>query len=115
MLQQAFGLWVQVANRSKGRNSPEALRTAFQHIYQSWATVRCATPTFHLSRAFGSREGGTLSVGANNLFEIRPDRVNAEGLRVAALAGSPAVEIYPNFSAFGVNGGYYYARVTLAF
>jgi iron complex outermembrane receptor protein len=57
----------------------------------------------------------TLSIGANNLFDIRPDRVNEAGLRVAALAGSPAVEIYPNFSAFGVNGGYYYARATFAF
>lgn len=57
----------------------------------------------------------TLSVGANNLFDKRPKRVNEDGLRVAALAGSPAVEVYPNFSAFGVNGGYYYARATLAF
>jgi iron complex outermembrane receptor protein len=57
----------------------------------------------------------TLSLGANNLFDKRPKRVNEDGLRVAALAGSPAVEVYPNFSAFGVNGGYYYARATLAF
>lgn len=57
----------------------------------------------------------TLGVGANNLFDVRPNRVDADGLRVAALAGSPAVEIYPNFSAFGVNGGYYYARATFAF
>ncbi|MES2442465.1 MAG: TonB-dependent receptor [Pseudomonadota bacterium] len=57
----------------------------------------------------------TLSLGANNLFDIRPDRVNDAGLQVAALAGSPAVEIYPNFSAFGINGGYYYARLRFAF
>lgn len=57
----------------------------------------------------------TLSVGANNLFDVRPRRVNEEGLEVAAMAGSPAVEIYPNFSPFGVNGGYYYARAKFAF
>jgi iron complex outermembrane receptor protein len=57
----------------------------------------------------------TLSVGANNLFDVRPRRVNEDGLRVAAAAGSPAVEIYPNFSAYGVNGGYYYARASLSF
>ncbi len=57
----------------------------------------------------------TLSLGANNLFDVRPKRVDAAGLRVAALAGSPAVEIYPNFSAFGVNGGYYYLRAAFAF
>jgi iron complex outermembrane receptor protein len=64
---------------------------------------------FRLTRAL------TFSVGANNLFDVRPNRVNEAGLQVAALAGSPAVETYPNFSAYGVNGGYYYARVSLAF
>jgi iron complex outermembrane recepter protein len=56
-----------------------------------------------------------LSAGANNLFDKRPNRVNQAGLAVAAAAGSPAVEIYPNFSAFGINGGYYYARARLNF
>jgi iron complex outermembrane receptor protein len=36
-------------------------------------------------------------------------------LAVAGEAGSPAVEIYPKFSAFGINGGYYYARARLSF
>jgi iron complex outermembrane receptor protein len=57
----------------------------------------------------------TLSVGANNLFDIRPRRVNAKGLAVEAAVGSPAVEIYPKFSPFGINGGYYYARANLRF
>ena len=52
--------------------------------------------------------GQDLAVGVSHV-------IDADGLRVAALAGSPAVEIYPNFSAFGVNGGYYYARATFAF
>jgi iron complex outermembrane receptor protein len=66
-----------------------------------------------VSRGFG--DALTLSIGSNNLLDIRPKRVNEAGLRVAALAGSPAVEVYPNFSAFGINGGYYYARATFAF
>ncbi|MBV9529461.1 TonB-dependent receptor [Sphingomonas sp.] len=57
----------------------------------------------------------SVSVGANNLFDKRPNRVNAEALAVAAAAGSPAVEIYPKFSAFGINGGYYYARARVNF
>jgi iron complex outermembrane receptor protein len=57
----------------------------------------------------------TFSLGADNLFDKRPDLVNQAGLHVAALAGDPAVEIYPKFSAFGVNGGYYYARLRFAF
>lgn len=53
----------------------------------------------------------TLTVGANNLFAIHPDRVNAAGLAASAAAGNPAVEVYPAFSPFGINGGFYYAKV----
>lgn len=52
-----------------------------------------------------------LSIGANNLFDTRPNRVNADGLAASAAAGNPAVEIYPSFSPFGINGGYYFARI----
>ncbi|MEO7865664.1 MAG: TonB-dependent receptor [Sphingomicrobium sp.] len=52
----------------------------------------------------------SVSIGANNLFDVRPNRVNGTGLRVAALAGDPAVEIYPKYSPYGINGGYYFVR-----
>ena len=52
----------------------------------------------------------SISAGAINLFDVRPNRVNAAGLRIAALAGDPAVEIYPKYSPYGINGGYYYVR-----
>ena len=51
-----------------------------------------------------------VSLGAVNLFDVRPHRVNAAGLQVAALAGDPANEIYPKYSPYGINGGYYYLR-----
>jgi iron complex outermembrane receptor protein len=57
----------------------------------------------------------SVTAGAINLFDKRPNRVNAEALAVAGAAGSPAVEIYPKFSAFGINGGYYYARARVSF
>jgi len=60
-------------------------------------------------------KGLTLSMGANNLFDMRPNRVNQAGLQVAALAGDPAVEIYPKYAPYGINGGYYYARASVAF
>lgn len=58
-------------------------------------------------RLFGNL---ALSAGAINLFNVKPNRVNATGLRIAALAGDPAVEIYPKYSPYGINGGYYYVR-----
>ena len=41
--------------------------------------------------------------------------MNAAGLAASAAAGNPAVEVYPAFSPFGINGGFYYARVGYRF
>jgi iron complex outermembrane receptor protein len=57
----------------------------------------------------------TLSAGASNLFDVFPNRVNADGLAASAAAGNPAVEIYPSFSPFGINGGTWFARLDLTF
>jgi iron complex outermembrane receptor protein len=56
-----------------------------------------------------------LSIGANNLFDIKPNKVNANGLAASAAAGNPAVEIYPSFAPFGINGGYYFGRIGIEF
>ena len=39
----------------------------------------------------------------------------AEGLAVQWAAGSPGNEIYPKYTAWGINGGYYYAQLRLNF
>lgn len=57
----------------------------------------------------------SLKVGATNLFDVYPERVQPEGLAASAAAGNPAVEIYPAFSPFGINGGFWYARVDYRF
>jgi iron complex outermembrane receptor protein len=58
----------------------------------------------------------TLSVGANNLFNQYPDHVNATLLaEQRANLDNAAVTVYPSFSPFGINGGYYYARAGFKF
>jgi iron complex outermembrane receptor protein len=58
----------------------------------------------------------SLSIGANNLFNKYPDQVNATLLAERrANLDNGAVPIYPSFSPFGINGGYYYARASLKF
>ncbi|RVT89065.1 TonB-dependent receptor plug domain-containing protein [Sphingomonas crocodyli] len=47
----------------------------------------------------------TLSAGANNLFDVYPQR---EGLIAADGSGA-----YGNFAPFGLSGGFYYGRVTV--
>jgi iron complex outermembrane receptor protein len=69
----------------------------------------------------------TLSVGANNLFNVRPDRqptevpvdtvlTSAPGYTLAAY-GVPTYGgmIYGTNSPFGLNGGFYYARIGIKF
>ena len=57
-----------------------------------------------------------LTVGANNLFNVYPDRVNAF-LRDEYFRNNSNgyVTQYPTFSPFGINGGYYYGKVTVTF
>jgi iron complex outermembrane receptor protein len=58
----------------------------------------------------------SVSLGANNLFNKYPDQVNATLLAERrANLDNGAVTIYPTFSPFGINGGYYYARVSTKF
>ncbi|WP_426197641.1 TonB-dependent receptor plug domain-containing protein [Massilia sp. DWR3-1-1] len=58
----------------------------------------------------------TLAVGANNLFNQYPDRNNAALIAAQnAALNTGAVNQYPSFSPFGINGGYYYARMNYAF
>ena len=57
-----------------------------------------------------------LSVGANNLFDIKPPLTPIVG----GVAGTPVdgalvYKVPYNFSPFGINGGYYYGRVTINF
>ena len=64
---------------------------------------------YHLS------DSVTVSAGADNLFNVYPDRVSAAAIRASAQAGNPAVEIYPAFSAIGIDGGYYFGKVRVSF
>jgi iron complex outermembrane receptor protein len=68
-----------------------------------------------LDVAFAVTKSISLAAGADNLFNKRPHRVSAEALAVAGAVGTPAVEIYPKFTAWGINGGYYYAQARLNF
>ena len=56
----------------------------------------------------------TLAIGANNLFNRYPNQVNSGNYNVeAASFDNAAVEKYSPFSPFGIDGGFYYARIEL--
>jgi iron complex outermembrane receptor protein len=75
-----------------------------------------ATAITDLELSYRLSNAWTLSVGANNLFNEYPDMVNPALLaEQRANLDNSAVTIYPSFSPFGINGGYYYARASFKF
>ena len=57
-----------------------------------------------------------LTIGANNLFNKYPDKLNPD-YRNTFLTGNANgyVTQYPTFSSFGINGGYYYGKIAYTF
>ena len=59
-----------------------------------------------------------LTIGANNLFNKYPTQRSKALIRDAELANNErgySTSKYPLFSPFGINGGYYYARINVTF
>ncbi len=58
----------------------------------------------------------SVSIGANNLFNTYPDKLNPALVADWRENGdNAAVQKYPSFSPFGINGGYYYAKANYTF
>jgi iron complex outermembrane receptor protein len=101
-LRQAF------YGRSESLDSSDGAVYYRNEIKPTWIT--------DLELAYALTRAWTISVGANNLFNTYPDQVNASLLAERrANLDNGAVGIYPSFSPFGINGGYYYARASLKF
>ena len=57
----------------------------------------------------------TLSIGANNLFNERPPSIATVPGTTTLVNGGNVFDAPLTFSPYGINGGYYYGRVKLAF
>jgi len=69
-----------------------------------------------VSVAYDLTSDVTITLGANNLFNTYPDKLNAGLLRSYQRAGDVgAVLQYPSFSPFGFDGGYYFGRLSYRF
>jgi iron complex outermembrane recepter protein len=75
-----------------------------------------ATPITNIILSYAPSAELKLSLGADNVFNVFPNRENTSLIRTYVLANDGAgTYVYPNFSPYGSNGGYYYGRVTLTF
>lgn len=82
----------------------------------SYPTVISATPITNIDISWAATEHLTFTLGAQNLFNQYPEGVNEELLETyRADDDNSAVAIYPSFSPFGINGGYYYGKVSFRF
>ena len=69
-----------------------------------------------LSMAYDVTATVTVTLGADNLFNVYPEKLNAGLLRSYQRAGDVgAVLQYPSFSPFGFDGGYYFGRLSYRF
>jgi iron complex outermembrane recepter protein len=74
------------------------------------------TAITNLDIAYGFTDHLTLSIGATNLFNRFPNKLNSNILnREIAAQDNAAVTQYPLFSPFGINGGFYYGKVLYKF
>ncbi len=74
-----------------------------------------ATSVTDLEISYKLIDAVTVAVGANNLFNKYPDKFTAQYQAACIAGGGACVTQYPTFSPIGINGGYYYGRITYAF
>jgi iron complex outermembrane recepter protein len=78
-------------------------------------TVDAAAIT-NLEVIFDATDTLTLALGATNVFDEMPNKRNAEHRAIQFSNGdNSAVAQYPAFSPFGINGAYYYGKLTFKF
>jgi len=74
------------------------------------------TAITNLDVAYSYTDHLKLSVGAQNLFNRFPNKLNSNILgRENAASDNAAVTQYPIFSPFGINGGFYYVKAVYKF
>jgi iron complex outermembrane receptor protein len=78
-------------------------------------TVVSATALTDLEVSYKFPVGVVAAIGANNLFNEYPDKFSAAFQSACVASGGGCVTQYPAFSPFGINGGYYYGRLTYTF
>jgi iron complex outermembrane receptor protein len=74
------------------------------------------TPITDVELAYQITDALKITLGANNLFDEFPDKKNSDLLAAyRAALDNTAVAIYPAFSSFGINGGYYFGKLSMKF
>jgi iron complex outermembrane receptor protein len=109
-----IGAWtINLRETIYGKSSEMELNEAGTDYYQTQISTKAITD---LELGYKLNSAWSLALGANNLFNQYPNQKNAKLLsEQRAGLDNAAVSVYPSFSPFGINGGYYYARANYKF
>lgn len=78
-------------------------------------TVASSAAITDVELSYKFLKGVTAAIGANNAFNKYPDKFSAAFQTACIASGGGCVTQYPGFSPYGINGGYYYGRLSYAF
>jgi len=78
-------------------------------------TVASAAAITDVEVSYKFLKGVTAAIGANNAFNKYPDKFSSAFQTACIASGGGCVTQYPGFSPYGINGGYYYGRLSYAF
>jgi iron complex outermembrane receptor protein len=118
------GLWtvnkftVNLVEKIYGSSEEYQNDDANKSVLPIYRTRISPKPITNLDLGYQATKEIKLNVGAFNLFNEYPNHINSTVLaneRDPSADDNAAVQIYPSFSPFGINGGFYYARATYSF
>ena len=90
-----------------GHADENASQTGFEQAYSQWK-INSAYIT-DLDLGYRINDGVKIDFGGNNLFDVMPNKTPAN-LRIGR-----QVEIYPIYTPWGLDGAYFYTRVSANF
>jgi iron complex outermembrane receptor protein len=90
--------------------------TGTSSVVTYWPNKVGVTPITNIDLSFQATRDLRLSIGANNAFNRYPNKINSVLLNGFAHNYNRATTtIYPSFSPFGINGGFYYVKAVYSF
>jgi iron complex outermembrane receptor protein len=104
-----YGSWINAADYGNSAGTAGANGGALQHFGAKGTTD--LDVTYSLSKELA------ITLGANNLFNTYPDKLNNNSLQLFPVVGGSADgQVYArNGGPFGMNGGFWYVRVKVKY
>ncbi|MET0238304.1 MAG: TonB-dependent receptor [Sphingobium sp.] len=106
-------LWtINLRNTFYGKSSVQTDGGSIGHYVENIVDPAVITD---LDISYEVTQGLRLTAGANNLFDLKPNKIHPVTFAESLASGGNGVATRQSFGPYGINGGYYYGKVSLAF